>query len=269
MDYRLIATDMDGSLLNSEVEISSRNIRALKKAYENNIYIVLATGRMYASANFYTRSLGFQPAIISNNGASLVDHKARLIYENSLSYSKLEEILESLEGSQLYFHLYGHDRIYPRKLDMDFLQGYYGLKDGGLSVDYEVFNELEELSKRDIKIYKILISSEDRTRLEAIRQSLSKIDGIEITSSWINNIEVMNKGVSKAKALETLCKKIDLDPSQVIAFGDNENDLDLIEYAGLGIAMGNGVDLLKARADYVTKTNDEDGLAYGLEKFVL
>ena len=105
--------------------------------------------------------------------------------------------------------------------------------------------------------------------IEEIKMRLKKIDTIEVVSSNHNNFEIMNKGVSKGKAVETLAKEYGILKDEVIAIGDGENDLSMISYAGLGVAMGNSSDYIKEHADYVTDTNVNGGVGKVIKKFVL
>ena len=105
-------------------------------------------------------------------------------------------------------------------------------------------------------------------KLRRVREDLSKIEDIERTSSWYNNIEIMHKGANKGEALKALIKYLGIDREEVIAFGDNYNDLPMIELAGLGVVMGNADEAVKEKADYVTSTNMEDGVAKAIYKFL-
>ena len=104
--------------------------------------------------------------------------------------------------------------------------------------------------------------------LDEIRKELRKVQGIKITSSWPNNIEVMNEGVDKGNAVKILAEKMNIDREDIIAFGDNYNDIEMIKFAGLGVAMGNAEELIKQEADYVTDTNQDSGVAKAIYKFL-
>lgn len=120
-----------------------------------------------------------------------------------------------------------------------------------------------------MNIYKFLFIDNEREKLVKLRQELSTLNGINISSSWDNNLEVMDNWVSKGNSLEFLCNKLKISAKDVIAIGDNENDLTMINYAGLGVSMGNAADIVKNNADIITTTNDEDGVAKIIEKYVL
>jgi len=92
---------------------------------------------------------------------------------------------------------------------------------------------------------------------------------VELSKSWRDNLEVMDKGVSKGSAVKLLCERLGINSDEVMAIGDNENDLSMIKFAGVGVAMGNAEDMVKEQADFITSSNDEDGVALAIEKYVL
>ncbi len=274
MKYKLIAIDMDGTLLASGNKISNRTIETIHKAKLAGVKPILATGRLYPSAKAYADKLGFKNPIISGNGAALHDENGKLIYESYINNDTLRTLIEVLDKSDLYYHLYSTESIYTNinKLDLELLTSYYGNDSGKLDIpalDYSDFESLEKLLKeRDENINKIMAIGEDY-ELKELEKNLSKIDSIEVTSSWYNNLEIMNLGVSKGSTLNYLSKKMGIDSEQIIAIGDNENDLPMLKLAGLAIAMGNAVDFIKDKVDYITDINDKDGVAKAIEKFIL
>mgnify|MGYP001011257886 CR=1 FL=1 len=144
----------------------------------------------------------------------------------------------------------------------------------------EIFGELDEniniienpfevVQNEKLNVYKFVFVENDREKLLRFKKKLESIKNIEIASSWINNVEVMNKGVSKGKALEELCKLFGINKGEVVAIGDNENDISMLEFAGLSVAMGNGVEKARKISCVVTDTNDNDGVGMAIEKYVL
>lgn len=125
----------------------------------------------------------------------------------------------------------------------------------------------EEIFKKDILKF-VIIEEKNPSILDEIRKELRKVQGIKITSSWPNNIEVMNEGVDKGNAVKILAEKMNIDREDIIAFGDNYNDIEMIKFAGLGVAMGNAEEFIKQEADYVTDTNQDSGVAKAIYKFL-
>ena len=129
----------------------------------------------------------------------------------------------------------------------------------------------EEAVRRALegRVNKFVCIEEDPERLHALGRRLETLPGLEITSSWADNYELMPRGVSKGRAVQELAEQMGIGPDQVMTLGDFDNDLSMIEYAGFGTAMGNASPRVKAAAKYVTLTNDEDGVAAAIRKFVL
>ncbi|RKD29092.1 Cof-type HAD-IIB family hydrolase [Thermohalobacter berrensis] len=272
MAYKLIAVDMDGTLLNSNKEVSSKNKNALKVATEKGIQVVITTGRIFTSARYYAKLLGLITPIISNNGAYICEyHRNNVLYENPIRNYELKEVIKDIEEEGMYYHFYGNDTFYTKELDYTSKELYEWNKEQkpGDKINIEVLeNPLNFIEEKDPDIYKLVVIDENQDKLKYIRQKLSINDNIEIVSSWSNNVEVMNKGVSKGSALKELCKIFNIKREEVIAIGDHQNDLSMIEFAGTGIAMGNAEDEIKKKAKYITDTNDNDGVAKALKELV-
>ena len=267
MDYKLIALDMDGTLLNSHNRVSKRTYEAIKKAEEKGVSVILATGRLYESAKYYVEKLGLKNPIISSNGALVHDIDGNVIYENLLGNKSLEEVLKILEDHKLYYHLYTTDTVYSKTIKLEMLKKFYSDFQGELLINTETFKDYRELL--GLKFNKLLSISESKEKLSKLEKDLKRIGKIEVTSSLANNLEIMNENVSKKTALKYLSKRLNIRPMEIVTIGDNKNDISMIEYAGLGIAMGNATNIVKLKADYVTDTNNDDGVAKAIEKFIL
>lgn len=274
MKYKLIAIDMDGTLLNSKDEISKRTKMVLSEAIRKGILVVLTTGRIYKSALQYSKSMQLYSPIIACNGAIITSRDVkRIIYDNTLKNEHFRKIVSLAEESDIYYHFYDKDTFYYKKTKAEYAAYYNFYEKNFLKQDIklESFKQVMDIlkNKRDTKFYKILFMENDLSKLSAFRQKLEKIQGISICKSWYNNLEVMNEGVSKGRALEYLARKLDIDNSQIVAMGDNENDISMLKIAGLAIAMGNSDEIVKKHADVITDTNDEDGVANALERHIL
>lgn len=275
MKFKLIATDMDGTLLNSNKEVSQRNKEILHKAKESGVQIVIATGRIYTSARMYARLLGINTPIIACNGAIIRASSTEEIIESTpIENTIIKEILEALEESNIYYHFYGSESFYTKELK--YTSDYYYKLNNNLSTAERINIKIEEnpllaFKSREIKddILKFVVIDEDISKLNFVRDKLRDIQGVSIDKSWYNNIEIMAKGVSKGNALKKLRKLMEISKEEIISFGDNENDISLFEESGFKVAMANGEEILKEKADYITLSNDEDGVAYGIDKFVI
>lgn len=273
MKYRLIAIDMDGTLLNSNNEISKRNLAALYKAREKGLHVVLNTGRILRSAFYYANSIELNNPVIACNGAIITcKDEEDIIYENKMSIETSKEIFKISDEFDMKYYFYNRDTFFAKELH-DGVKKFYGNNgeawtEQGIKV--EVSEDITEIVGTEInEIYKFVFIEDDKNKLLHFREALKFIEGINISSSWHNNVEVMNKGVSKGEGLKQLCKKLNIDRSQVVAIGDNENDVSMFQVAGLAVAMENGEDIVKEYSHVITDTNDQDGVAKAIEKYVL
>lgn len=273
MKYKLICVDMDGTLLNSEKKISERNIEAVKRATEKGVQIVICTGRMFTSAKYYAELLGIKAPVISANGAYIREKDSNeVIYKSVLGKENCRKILEVVKKHGLSPTFHTTDSIIIDSMNSPYLD-YMKLgsnipenRDIGIKMveDWE-----ETFSMLEDEITKCITIDSDLDRLYAAKQELASISELEVVSSFSTNFEVMIKGVSKGRAVEVLAGYYNLRRDEVICIGDNENDISMIEYAGLGVAMGNSQERIKKIADFVTDSNDEDGVAKVIEKFII
>lgn len=273
MKYKLIAIDMDGTLLNSENEISQRNKESIKTAASLGINIVLSTGRLFKSAYQYANDLEITSPIISCNGAYVTEKDvSKIMYKAPLEQDVSMKVIELSEKEKINYYFLNDSTFYISEVNSysEFFQEWSKKADLKIGEDIIILKEpLKAVKENNIKVYKFIFIEEDKDKLIKFKEKLKGISGIEVVSSWWNNIEVMKKGVSKGSALKELCKKLDIDKEQVIAIGDNENDISMLEFAGLAVAMGNGDDKVKKIANYVTDTNDNDGVGKAIEKHIL
>ncbi len=272
MNGKLIAIDMDGTLLNSQNKISSKNILAINKASELGVQVVLCTGRIFTSALYYANALKLNTPIIACNGAFIAEkNKSKAIYKNPISMECSKKVIDMAEREGMYYHFYDDSKFYARELTKT-VENYYRWnidKDDKDRLNINIIdNPMHIVEREKINVYKFVFVEDDGEKLIRFRSKLSQIEGIEVSSSWWNNMEIMNKGVSKGNALSVLCKLLNIDSQNVMAIGDNENDIPMLKFAGTGIAMGNGEDIVKEMADYVTDTNDNDGVANAINKFI-
>lgn len=273
MSYKLIATDMDGTLLNSQNKITDRNKEAILEALEAGVKVILCTGRIFTSALYYAKSLELDTPIIACNGAYIAEQdKSKIIYEEPISLETFRKIVEIAEEEKMYYHFYDDSTFYARELN-DTIMNYMNWnkeRDEMDRIDIRIAeNPLDAIEKENSKVYKIVFVDENRRKLKNFRKKISTIEGIEVVSSWWSNIEIMNEGVSKGKALNKLCEMLNISMDEVIAIGDNENDIPMLKTAGLGVAMKNGEEEAKEAADYIADTNDESGVGKIIEKFIL
>ena len=269
MSYKLIAIDMDGTLLNSKGIVSDRTRQAIYDASKKGVYVVLATGRILKSAINHSMELNLNKPIISSNGAIIVDENKNIIYEKPMKLEAVEKVIKLGQSESIYYHFYNEDSFYANTYIEEVLNFYNTeeSKKNGREIKVNIFHDIDDIN--GVNVYKFLFLDDSRSKLDSLKEKLMGVEDISVCSSWGNNLEVMDMEVSKGNSLEYLCKKLNILPENVIAIGDNENDISMIQYAGLGVAMGNGVEKIKSVADLIGKTNDEDGVAKIIEKYIL
>ncbi|WDV47060.1 Cof-type HAD-IIB family hydrolase [Clostridiaceae bacterium M8S5] len=272
MNYKMIAIDMDGTLLNSKHTVSDKNKNMLKVATEKGIQVVISTGRIFTSARYYAKLLGLITPIIACNGAYVCEyHKDNVLYDNNIDSYNAGKIIDILEQNDILYRFYDNDNFYLKKLErMD--EKYIEWKTTCEELFKVKITSLEDVrayvKEHKPKIYKFFVTEEDEQKLNNVKEQIMQIEGVDVVSSWKGSFDIMNKGVSKGKALEELCKIMNIKREEVIAIGDNFNDVSMIEFAGTGVAMGNGEDGVKAIADIVTESNDNDGVAKILRELI-
>lgn len=269
--YKMIVVDMDGTLLNDKKQVSDENRRALAKASQNGVKIVISTGRIFKSAQVYAKMIGIKTPIIASNGAYIREKdKDEVIYQKLMDKDKLYFIADTLQKAEMCPQLFTSDTIFTPELV--YFSKNYSKWNKSLPPDERVNIQITKDLKDVIAnndVIKIVVGDKDSIKLRTVRKYLEDNLKLSIASSAEYNFEIMEDGTSKGNAVKYLAGLFKIKRDEIICAGDNENDLSMIEYAGLGIAMGNAVQLLKDKADYITLTNEEDGIAAFINKFVL
>lgn len=272
-DIRLIVMDMDGTLLNNQQSISSENMNALALAQQQGIEIALCTGRLPGDASSYAVQAGLpEIAILSLNGSYCLHKPHGQAYTNHvLDDAALETCLRILIAEKSEFACYAQNCFieYADEVDADKVSVLAGVKKNyeGAPKHYIGMEEINRF--RNGGINKIACYDRNRERLLYLCRALEGAGSIEVTSSWAQSIEIMPKGINKGLAVRELAETLGLARDNVMTFGDYDNDVTMIEYAGLGVAMSNATDSVKSVADYITLSNDEDGVADAIRRFAL
>ncbi|MBP7073425.1 MAG: HAD family phosphatase [Clostridia bacterium] len=271
LKYKMLVTDMDYTLLNKEKKVSDRNREALRRAMEKGVHMVVATGRIYTSARIYAKLLGLDTPIIASNGA-LIKDASKTIFRDILSQDTVREMLRLCHKYGVYCHFFTENTIYSEKLINVSLRytewnKYMGEED---QVRIRIVDDGEEIVEAaKSEVLKAVVFDDDDEKIQKLRDGIMETGIVSVSQSMKHNLEVMNKGVTKGNAVRILAQMYGINREEIIAIGDNENDISMIEYAGLGIAMGNAEEILKRAADHVTGDYQEDGVAEAIEKFIL
>lgn len=270
---KLLCMDMDGTLLNSKGKISEKNLDAIKKAHNKGVKVTICTGRIFTSARYYADLVGIKVPIIATNG-SYIREKDRdeVIYKSVLGKKNCKEILKVLKSYGIYPHFNTSNIIFTEKIIYS-SQSYVNMNKSlptNRQIDIRIVENWDVIFKEyEDEILKCICIDEEIEKIKCAKKELLNNAELEVVSSNKNNFEVMSKGVSKGRAVEVLAGFYNIKQDEIMCIGDNENDISMIEYAGVGVAMGNGEDFVKKVANFVTDTNNEDGVAKAIEKFIL
>lgn len=274
--YKLICIDMDGTLLNSKRKISEATKEALKAAHDMGVQIVITTGRIYCNAAYYSDLIGVTSPVIAANGAIIREKdKEEPIYKCRIPQEINFKILELCNKYRVYPNFQASNDIYGGNGIISFLLYYfvYKTKSKKHNVRIHGINSAEKwsriLTQYEQEIIKCEIYDRDKTKINKIKKALQELEQLQVVSVGHNGIDITSKNVCKGTAVKALADYYKIKSEDVIAIGDNDNDVEMIEYAGLGVAMGNAKTSIKNIADYVTATNNEDGVAKVINKFIL
>ena len=271
-EIKLIALDLDYTLLNQDKQVSERNMRALKEAADRGIHIVPATGRFYDGMPQCIKDLDFIRYMISINGSCVLDVKEKkVIYKAEIANSTAVELISFTKDYPVAYDCYMGNVSYMNKNFIDEAEKYapdryYLDMFKNLRVPVEDLGEfIKESGKGVQKIQWFMTDLKYKSEYMDILSK--KFPELMISSSVIKNIEINDKNANKGQGLYMLARHLGIPIDQTLAFGDNSNDLTMIQRAGIGAAMGNATEEIKNAADYITLPYDEDGVAYGIKQF--
>lgn len=260
---KLIAIDLDGTLLNTEAKISYESKEYLKKLKELGYLIVIATGRTLKSAILATDGAFFAHYVVSNSGGAIYDlDNRKLLKKDTISKETAKSILDFYNEDIAYFEF--NDLLYHNK---------YGDIDEE-SLSFKKIYDINEYFKNCNDIFHMCISFKDDKNASVINsQILDRFKGLNSFTVRCRYgdklyIEMLKAGVSKYTAVSYLANVLNIANENIIAIGDSENDLEMIKNSGVGVAVGNAVDIVKGNATYITKTNNEDGVIEFLKQYL-
>lgn len=269
---RLIASDMDGTLLNSKVQISERTARALRAAQEKGVIVSLCTGRFAQFGAMMLNNVNVSGPVVGANGGSIWDDKQqRTISSHPIPAAIALQVNELLRSLDVYYYVFAADTIATSETGKDYPLSHYW-HDQAFTSRYQLtFGNGREYTLDVVgndRAIKFFVPRQPDDIHALISAKLKEIPGIYVTASGHNCFEIMKAGVNKRTGVEELAAMYGVDMENVMAFGDYHNDMPMIRAAGFGVAMGNALEEVKACADYVTDTNDNDGVAQAIERFV-
>ena len=262
---KLIATDMDDTLLNSSRRISPYSLDVLDRAREKGVRFTICTGRMYDSSKIYVEMLKLTDPVIVYNGAMIVDPvSGKQLYHRPLENHMAIKVLELAEQWGCHSQIYLSDKLYTQTIDQEALMYQ---KHTGTASSATGKPLIKCLTEPTTKIILIMDKELVAERLPLVKEMFK--GQLEITVSKPEYLEFMDARVNKGKTLEYLAHIMGLEADQVMAFGDARNDIPMLEYAGHSFAVANAIDEAKAAAKSICLSNDEDGVAKCIEELVL
>ena len=268
MAIKLIAIDIDGTLINSKHEITPYTKDVINHVREKEIKVVLCTGRPFLGAQRYVKELGLdlqEEYLVTYNGALVQNTFTReVIHHFGLTGHDYKRMAKLADGIGTHFHALDFGAMYTSNRDMSRYTGH----DSYFTTMPILYRTVEEIEEEQ-EFTKIMFIDEP----DILDAAIAKIppeyyDEYTIFKSEPFYLEILNRNASKGRAVQRLAKSLNIAQQEVMAIGDHPNDLDMVHYAGIGVAMGNAVDEVKNIAEYITSTNNEDGVARAIEKFI-
>lgn len=289
--YKLITTDLDGTLLNSYGQVSQKNKQAITQAIQKGTKVVLASGRGCMSVLNFAKETGANEYIICGNGAMVYSIKEqKTIYEKYLEKNKVLQLIKICEENSIYYSIYTETGLIAKTLNYNVL--FYNHENANqpdnkktnIYLTDDVYNYV---LNREISDYtKITICDNNNIIFNGIIKKLREIKGIDVldvghmtrkllkfgTEEYTIEYfytEITSENTDKWNAIDFLINKLNINANEVMSIGDNVNDKTMLQNAGLGVAMANSAPYIQQIADVVTETNNNDGVAKAIEKYIL
>lgn len=263
---KLVAIDLDDTLLDSGLSISHKNRQLLQEVRARGVKVTLATGRMFCSAKRYAEELEMDVPLITYQGALVRTVLSGItLYERLVPTTAACRVADFAQRRRCHYQAYFDDRLYMEKLSEEG-RAYARLA----GVDPVVEPDLPGLLQIKAPT-KMVIIDRDTSRVKKLEEELKAELGkdLYITRSKPHYLEVLHPAATKARGLKAVADHYGIQQGEVMAIGDSYNDIEMIMWAGIGVAVGNAYPEVKEKADYVTLSNDDDGVAEALAKIVL
>lgn len=282
---KLIASDMDGTLLNDHIEISDANAQAIKRAQNEGIHFVIATGRDYPGGYPMVKEKGIKCPFIGLNGAQYFDEDGKNIYNRGLEKKIVNQLLDIFAQHEVHDELMTNNGIYSKNKEerLDILAGFLQDINPDLTFEEAKQNALDRVEEMDVTFIsdyhhvveddKLIIlkmachSEKGESVLGPLREQIeAEVPNVAVTASSRKNLEINHVKAQKGTAVAEYAKKHDIKPDEVMTLGDNINDLSMLKWAKYGTAMANGVPEAKEAANYETSSNVHNGVAEAISR---
>ena len=277
-DIKLVALDLDGTLFDNSSRISERNLTAIRSITDKGIHVVISTGRPFEGIPFdQIKGTGINYAITANGSGIYEISTGKCLYENAMDEELVTPILNFLLTRDIHMDAFIGGKGYTPIQCVETAQKLTvpsSIKNYIITTRTRLDNILQFIHENQLKVQKMTLNfypAADGTLIdrETVRKFLVSNPSITTVCGGYNNLEFTRADANKGVGLRKLAEILGVNPDATMAIGDTENDLAIIEAAGIGVAMGNATDAVKARADYVTTTNTKDRVAAAIEHFIL
>jgi len=265
LPYRLLALDLDGTIVNGSLQVSARTRDALRAALDSGVHVTLASGRPFAGTRLFANDLGIREPLICHQGAIVRDPDSGEVYlRRSLPRQLAHEFVDTVREHGWDLCLTLDDELYVERLTPALLV----LSDlSPVPTEAHVVADLKALPDNPLRLL-VVVEADQASVVENLLQN--RFAGrLLIVRSFARFVEATDLAASKGQALAFLAQKLGVTQAETMAIGDNDNDVDMVAWAGLGVAMGNGSTAVKAVANHITETIAEDGAALAIERFIL
>lgn len=280
---KLIALDMDGTLLTPSHEISPRNQAAIKQAMERGVQVIVATGRAFYEAHGVISKIDMKLPYICLNGAEVRNESHEILTTNALSSELIDQAADVFRTEDIFYQIYTDRAIYTTSIERDIeifkdlasQMGHEADEDRirrfmeerlerGTLIETEDYKGI--FDREDENVLKLLASSPSKAKLVRAKNSLYEIGNLAVSASAPHNIELTHVNAQKGIALANVAEVMGIDMKDVMAVGDNLNDISMLKRVGISVAMGNAASEVKGIANKVTATNTEDGVGIAIEE---
>lgn len=266
MSYHAIAFDLDGTLLSSQATILDSSKQAIKTAQAKGLKVFIVTGRHHTAVRPYYVELGLDTPVVCCNGTYLYDFKSdQILASNPLTAEQATFLVNSAKEYGIHTAIYTRDAMVYEELNPHFakLQKWVASCPESVRPNVHQVESFQALIDSGVTIWKVLISDPSQAKMQNFVEKLP-LEQFSPEWSWVDRADITRTGNSKGNCLAELLKREQIDPKNVIAFGDNFNDISMLSLVGMGIAMGGSEPEVQQNAKYVIGSNNEDSIAQAL-----
>lgn len=281
---KLITIDLDGTLLGDDGQISPTNVQAIQQAQEAGHVVSISTGRSRHDTQEIVKQAALQLPITTGNGGETYQGNERL-FSFTLSNDLMQEVIQVLKTNEMYYEVYTKEGIKADRKKQEILykemqdfqddsaekkkRAEYALYLMGSQHGIIPTPDLNKLDYTEEGVYKVFMLSFDEDKLQRVHRVLNSRSDIALTSSAEENLEISHQDAGKGNGLKLMADYFNVPIEDTFVLGDSMNDYSMFQVAGTGIAMENAIDELKAISNHITKTNDDNGVAYAIENYIL